>query len=124
VRFDGIVDGRRRQNLVKPTGARPYWAFKTPFDVTLGPRRPVTISSRTARIMIGRATTGSGTEALADLPRRVIVIPCPGRAGGGRHVASFPGGFAFPKPRCADVGVRTGAREAASRTYPFGVAAC
>jgi hypothetical protein len=124
VRFDGIADGRRPENLVKPTRARPYWAFKTPFDVTLGPRQPVLITASGGRILIGRATTGGGAKPLAKLPRRVVVIPCPGRSGGGRHVASFPGGFAFPEPECVRVSVRTGEQQTRSRVFPFGVAAC
>ena len=92
--------------------------------MTLGARQRVVISSDGGRILIGTATTGSGTKPLAKLPRRVIVIPCPGQAGGGRHVASFPGGFAFPKPGCVRVSVRTGRQPTSSRVFAFGVAAC
>lgn len=124
VRFVGVADGRRRADLVEPSATHDYWAYKTPLEVTLGPRTQVTISSRAGRILIGRATTGTLARSLGDLPRRVIIVPCPSRSEGGRHVASFPGGFAFERPGCVDVTVRTGDRMPRTRAFPLGVASC
>lgn len=124
VRFVGIGDARRRANLTGPAGARDYWIFKAPFEVTLSPGHRVSITTRAGRIAIGRETTGGALEPWGRLRRRVIVDPCPARVGGGRHIAAFPGGLALRRPGCIDVTVRRGVRPPGRRAFPLGVPSC
>lgn len=124
VRFVGVQDARRRTNLTKPSAARDYWTYKAPFEVTLARRASVTISSRRGRILIGRETIGDAVRPWSGLPGRVVIAPCPSRAGGGRHVASFPGGFALREPGCIDVAVRRAGGSAFRRSFPLGVPSC
>lgn len=124
VRFTQIKDGGRPEGLLRPSAERDYFAAKTPFEVTLGPRAVIGISVQGGRILIGETTTGAGTRPWERLPQRVDIIPCPTQADTRRHVAAFPGGFAFPRPGCVDVTVRMEGQEPVTRSFPLGVPAC
>lgn len=124
VRFVGIQDARRRANLTEPSAARDYWTYKAPFEVTLARGSTVTISSRRGRMLIGEDTTGNAARPWSGLSRHVVIAPCPSRAGGGRHVASFPGGFALRRPGCIAVAVRRAGGSAVRHSFPLGVPSC